>query len=82
MTPEEMETLAELIFKKMIAKQDEWDKEIVEFVTSSIDRERITTEIDLLYKEKQKYLDVENYYMVVEIEKKIKKLGLELDNDN
>jgi|VirMetMinimDraft_7_1064189.scaffolds.fasta_scaffold131169_2 uncharacterized protein YjbK len=82
MTPEEMETLAELIFQKMIAKQDEWDKEIVEFVTSSIDRERITAEINRLNLDKQKYLAAEDYYMVVEIEKKIKKLGLELDNDN
>ena len=82
MTPEEMETLAELIFQKMIAKQDEWDKEIVEFVTSSIDRERIAEEINKLNLDKQKYLAAEDYYMVVEIEKKIKKLGLELDNDN
>ena len=82
MTPEEMETLAELIFQKMIARQDEWDKEIVEFVTSSIDRERISAEINRLNLDKQKYLAAEDYYMVVEIEKKIKKLGLELDNDN
>jgi len=82
MTAEEMETLAELIFQKMMNKQAEWDKEIVSFVTSSLDREKIIAEIDLLYKDKQKYLAIEDYYMVVEIEKKIKKLGLELDNDN
>lgn len=72
MTDQQIEQIAELVFQKMIKKQDEWDKASGYTVTTA--RESILAEIVALSLVKSDYLATENYEKVAEIQEKINKL--------
>lgn len=72
MTEEQMERIAELVFQKMLKKQEEWDKNSGYISTTA--RESILAEIVALNLVKSDYLETENYEKMAEIQKKINKL--------
>ena len=72
MTEEQMERIAELVFQKMLKKQEEWDKN--SGYTATTARESILAEIVALSLVKADYLETENYEKVAEIQEKINKL--------
>lgn len=72
MKEEQMEYIAELIFQKMLKKQEEWDKENGYIATTA--RESILSEIVALNLIKSDYLDTEQYEKVNEIQQKINRL--------
>lgn len=72
MTDQQIEQIAELVFQKMLKKQEEWDKSNGYTVTTA--RESILAEIVALSLVKADYLETENYEKVAEIQEKINKL--------
>ncbi len=72
MTDQQIEQLAELVFQKMLAKQEEWDKTSGYISTTA--RESILAEIVALSLVKSDYLETENYEEAHKIQEKIKKL--------
>lgn len=72
MTAEQIEYLAELIFQKMIKRQEEWDKESGYIATTA--RESLLAEIVALSLVKSDYLDTEQYEKAAEVQQKINKL--------
>jgi hypothetical protein len=72
MTDQDCEKIAELVFRKMLAKQEEWDKSSGYIATTA--RESILAEIVALNLVKSDYLAAEDYKKVDEIQKKINKL--------
>lgn len=72
MTDQQIEQIAELVFQKMLKKQEEWDKSSGYTVTTA--RESILAEIVALSLVKADYLETENYEKVAEIQEKINKL--------
>ena len=72
MTEQQIEQIAEAVFQKMLAKQEEWDKNSGYIATTA--RESILAEIVALNLVKSDYLAAEDYKKVDEIQKKINKL--------
>jgi len=72
MTDQQIEQIAEAVFQKMLAKQEEWDKASGYIATTA--RESILAEIVALNLVKSDYLAAEDYKKVDEIQKKINKL--------
>ena len=72
MTEEQMERIAELVFQKMLKKQEEWDKNSGYISTTA--RESILAEIVALNLVKSDYLETENYEKMAEVQEKINKL--------
>jgi len=72
MTEQQIEQIAEAVFQKMLAKQEEWDKASGYIATTA--RESILAEIVALNLVKSDYLAAEDYKKVDEIQKKINKL--------
>lgn len=72
MTDQQVEQIAELVFQKMLAKQEEWDK--ASGYTDTTARESILAEIVALSLVKADYIETENYEDASEIQKKINKL--------
>ena len=76
MTEYQMERIAELVFQKMLKKQEEWDKNTYYITTT--DREAILAEIVALNLVKADYLEAEQYEKMAEIQEKINKLKTSL----
>lgn len=78
MTEEQIEKIAELIFQKMLSKQDEWDRQNgYIYITDGeeiTEVDAILAEIDALNLAKEKHISNENYEKASEIQKKINKL--------
>jgi hypothetical protein len=72
MTDQQIEQIAEAVFQKMLAKQEEWDKSSGYISTTA--RESILAEIVALSLVKSDYLETENYEKAAEIQEKINKL--------
>lgn len=72
MTDQQVEQIAELVFQKMLKKQEEWDKS--SGYTTTTARESILAEIVALSLVKSDYLETENYEKAAEIQEKINKL--------
>jgi protein-arginine kinase activator protein McsA len=72
MTDQQVEQIAELVFQKMLKKQEEWDKS--SGYTATTARESILAEIVALSLVKSDYLETENYEKAAEIQEKINKL--------
>ena len=72
MTDQQVEQIAEAVFQKMLAKQEEWDKASGYISTTA--RESILAEIVALSLVKSDYLETENYEKAAEIQEKINKL--------
>jgi len=76
MTEEQIEQLAELIFQKILAKQDEWEKQFY----SKADRDFLIAEIVRLNVLKIDAVESEDYERASEIQKEINKLRESLNN--
>jgi protein-arginine kinase activator protein McsA len=78
MIEEQIEQIAELIFQKMLSKQDEWDRQNgYIYITDGeeiTEVDAILAEIDALNLAKDKHIANENYEKASEIQKKINKL--------
>ena len=72
MTDQQIEQIAEAVFQKMLAKQEEWDKS--SGYTATTARESILAEIVALSLVKSDYLETENYEKAAEIQKEINKI--------
>ena len=72
MTDKQVEQIAELVFQKMLKKQEEWDKS--SGYTAITARESILAEIVALSLVKSDYLETENYEKAAEIQEKINNL--------
>jgi protein-arginine kinase activator protein McsA len=72
MTDQQIEQIAEAVFQKMLAKQEEWDKSSGYISTTA--RESILAEIVALSLVKADYIETENYEGASEVQKKINKL--------
>jgi protein-arginine kinase activator protein McsA len=77
MTEEQIEQLAELIFQKILAKQDEWEKQFY----SKADRDFLIAEIVRLNIFKIEAVENEEYEKASEIQKEINKLRESLNNE-
>lgn len=76
MTEDQIERIAELVFQKMLKKQEEWDKSSGYISTTA--RESILAEIVALNLVKADYLESEQYEKMAEIQEKINKLKTSL----
>ena len=76
MTEEQIERLAELVFQKLLAKQEEWDQQY----NSKIDRNHLIAEIVRLNVVKMDFVNDEEYEKASEIQKEINKLRELLNN--
>jgi protein-arginine kinase activator protein McsA len=76
MTEDQIEQLAELIFQKILAKQDEWEKQFY----SKADRDFLIAEIVRLNIFKIEAVENEEYEKASEIQKEINKLRESLNN--
>ena len=76
MTDKQIEQIAEAVFQKMLAKQEEWDK--ASGYISITARETILAEIVALNLVKADYLEAEQYEKMAEIQEKINKLKTSL----
>lgn len=72
MTEDQMEHIAELVFQKMLKKQEEWDKHSGYISTTA--RESILAEIVALNLVKADFLDTEQYEKLAEVQQKINEL--------
>jgi hypothetical protein len=72
MTDQQIEQIAEAVFQKMLAKQEEWDKASGYISTTA--RESILAEIVALSLVKADYLETEEYEKAHQVQEKIKKL--------
>ena len=77
MTEEQIERLAELVFQKLLAKQEEWDQQY----NSKIDRNHLIAEIVRLNVVKMDLVNDEQYEEAGKIQKEINKIR-ELLNNN
>jgi|LakMenE18May11ns_1017448.scaffolds.fasta_scaffold7469674_1 hypothetical protein len=77
MTEDQIEQLAELIFQKILAKQDEWEKQFY----SKADRDFLIAEIVRLNIFKIEAVENEEYEKASEIQKEINKLRESLNNE-
>ncbi len=76
MTEGQIERLAELVFQKILAKQDEWEKQFY----SKVDRDFLIAEIVRLNVLKIDAVESEDYERASEIQKEINKLRESLNN--
>jgi protein-arginine kinase activator protein McsA len=77
MTENQIEQLAELIFQKILAKQNEWEKQFY----SKADRDFLIAEIVRLNIFKIEAVENEEYEKASEIQKEINKLRESLNNE-
>jgi protein-arginine kinase activator protein McsA len=77
MTEDQIEQLAKLIFQKILAKQDEWEKQFY----SKADRDFLISEIVRLNIFKIEAVENEEYEKASEIQKEINKLRESLNNE-
>jgi protein-arginine kinase activator protein McsA len=76
MTEEQIEQIAEAVFQKILAKQDEWEKQFY----SKADRDELIAEIVKLNIFKIEAVESEDYEKASEIQKQINKLRELLNN--
>ena len=76
MTEEQIEHLAEAIFKRLLAKQDEWENQFY----NKVDRDHLISEIIRLNIVKMDMVESEEYEQAGEIQKEINKLREALNN--
>ena len=76
MTEEQIEQIAEAVFQKILAKQDEWEKQFY----SKADRDELIAEIVKLNIFKIEAVESEDYEKASEIQKQINKLRESLNN--
>jgi hypothetical protein len=83
MTDEEIEKIAETIFQKMLAKQDQWDKEFITSISTPavIGRDAVINEITELNLMKAEFVKEEKYEEAYKVMKKIKILSDQLRNN-
>lgn len=77
MTEEQLERLAELIFQKLLAKQEEWDQQY----NNKIDRNHLVAEIVRLNVVKMDLVNDERYEEAGKIQKEINKIREILNNN-
>jgi UDP-2,3-diacylglucosamine pyrophosphatase LpxH len=77
MTDDQIEQLAELVFQKLLAKQDEWEQQF--YVKA--DRDHLISEIVRLNVFKMEAVNNEEYEKASEIQKEINKLREILNNN-
>ena len=78
MTDKDAEKIAELVFRKMVAKQEEWDAQHGQVYYESgvklSDKESMLSEIVALNLIKAAYIDTEEYEKAGEVQKEINKI--------
>lgn len=77
MTEEQLERLAELVFQKLLAKQEEWDQQY----HNKIDRNHLIAEIVRLNVVKMDLVNDEQYEEAGRIQKEINKIREILNNN-
>jgi UDP-2,3-diacylglucosamine pyrophosphatase LpxH len=77
MTDDQIEQLAELVFQKLLAKQEEWEQQF--YVKA--DRDHLISEIVRLNVFKMEAVNNEEYEKASEIQKEINKLREILNNN-
>jgi hypothetical protein len=81
MTDEQIERLAELVFQKLLAKQNEWDEKFNRDIYTEIeipDSVHIATQLAVSEMLLKQYVEAEEYYMAGEIQKTIELLNNKL----
>jgi protein-arginine kinase activator protein McsA len=77
MTEDQLERLAELVFQKLLAKQEEWDQQY----NNKIDRNHLVAEIVRLNVVKMDLVNDEQYEEAGKIQKEINKIREILNNN-
>ena len=78
MTDDQIEKLAELVFQKLLAKQDEWENE---FYAKS-DKDFLISEIVRLNIVKMEFVENENYEMASKTQKEINRIRETLNKES
>ena len=81
MTDEQIERLAELVFQKLLAKQNEWDEKFNRDIYTEIeipDSVHIAAQLAISEMLLKQYVEAEEYYMAGEIQKTIELLNNKL----
>lgn len=81
MTDEQIERLAELVFQKLLAKQNEWDEKFNRDMGAELelpDYAHIATQLAVSEMLLKQYVEAEEYYMAGEIQKTIELLNNKL----
>lgn len=81
MTDEQIERLAELVFQKLLAKQNEWDEKFNRDMGIELelpDSVHIATQLAISEMLLKQYVEAEEYYMAGEIQKTIELLNNKL----
>lgn len=77
MTEDQLEFIADSIFKRMLAKQEEWDKKFY----AEADKDHLISEIVRLNLVKMDFVNNENYEAASKIQKEINKIREILNNN-
>jgi len=87
MTDEQIEKIAELVFQKLVKKQEEWDKEfmneikdqvVMDIVIKGKDESSVQTRIDNLQAHLDKLLEKELYTEAADVKARIDELKKQL----
>jgi hypothetical protein len=87
MTDEQIERIAELVFQKLVKKQEEWDKEfmmeikdqvVMDIVIKGKEEPAIQTRIDNLQAHLDRLIEKELYAEAADVKKRIDELKKEL----
>jgi hypothetical protein len=78
MTDDQIEKLAELVFQKLLAKQDEWESEFY----AKADKDFLISEIVRLNIVKMEFVENENYEMASKTQKEINRVRETLNKES
>jgi UDP-2,3-diacylglucosamine pyrophosphatase LpxH len=78
MTDDQIEKLAELVFQKLLAKQDEWENEFY----GKADKDFLISEIVRLNIVKMEFVENENYEMASKTQKEINRIRETLNKES
>ena len=81
MTDEQIERLAELVFQKLLAKQNEWDEKFNRDMGAELelpDSVHIATQLAVSEMLLKQYVEAEDYHMAGELQKTIELLNNKL----
>jgi hypothetical protein len=85
MTDEQVEKIAELVFQKLLRKQEEWDKQFNKDIYTELeisDSVNIATQLAVAEMLLKQYIESEDYILAGEIQKTINALNDKLKEKN
>jgi hypothetical protein len=85
MTDEQVEKIAELVFQKLLKKQEEWDKQFNKDIYTELeisDSVNIVTQLAVAEMLLKQYIESEDYILAGEIQKTINALNNKLKEKN